>query len=83
MNAEFINVDRNYSEFNTKIEYWDDEGFKTRLKPKPHWYKLIHEGCIVCGGTFKRKRIYGIKPDNIEDRCEMDYRNDAYCGCLV
>lgn len=51
-----------------------------RPEHRPHWYKYVIHDCPVCGGEIVKKRVYGNKPKDIEDRVKT--LPSVYDGCL-
>ena len=54
-----------------------------RKPPSPHWYKVYVGECPVCGRDASyRTRVYGEKPQDIQE-CRI-YLSDGetYCGCV-
>jgi hypothetical protein len=48
-----------------------------------HWYKMFVGGCPVCGKDQSyRVRIYGKRPEKIEDRYVQLSYADTYDNCL-
>ena len=46
---------------------------------KPHWYKLHIKECPICGKDDSwRERVYGEKPDKVEERTT----NEAPEACI-
>lgn len=54
-------------------------------KPKrpPHWYRIHVGECPVCGSDKSyRERVYGERPENVEDRYEYIPDTITFDNCI-
>lgn len=55
---------------------------KKRKCEQPHWYKMYVGECPACGSNQSyRKRVYGAKPDRMEDCYEFLPDQETYDNC--
>ena len=55
---------------------------KNKKKTNKHWYRIYFGECPVCGRDASyRERVYGKRPDNLEERYVWLPNEQTYDWC--